>query len=483
MGHAEVYHSSKYVPPEPTNWDAKDSIKEAASNDEGLKKPPTKVDTHADNQESPEAPGSSDAPPPFSTHNPEARVRGDLHLISHDAHLNEDGEALYRFLLEQAAIPPSYTMTCIGNHLETRTRQVLRTRGNTEQWETETYQEGVEDFAFTINLTPSIIPEPLGVPIYIVGDRTTAYRGKAVKEVDEGPHKTVDGKDLEMNQIGMGIELRRKAEDDEISAADTRSERLKNAGLPPWVRLPDEPLGAEARLESNAARLRYQYGAPGTEQTFDDDSLQSPSQNLRQWADEYCSSPKMLKEFNFHKTVYGWNLEELKNYITAICRANWTHPGNTPSITFTVSSDVVSIRPHNWLARILSHGFYKFLLCIFLIYPLIIWPYKRWGTGGGGEWRVAGAAYAMTKWVHVEDSIPGETVEAYIERVPTTTPSITYLRATPNGISRLEGIREAEWVKQWAPTIAAFVKTRRHDIKPVDAPLPRLPGTNMVALW
>ncbi|KAG8988427.1 hypothetical protein FRB94_012109 [Tulasnella sp. JGI-2019a] len=85
-----------------------------------------------------------------------------------------------------------------------------------------------------------------------------------------------------MNQIGMGIELRRKAEDDEISATDARSEHLNNAGLPPWVRLLDEPLGAEARLASNAARLRHQYGAPGAEQTFDGDSLQPPSQNLRQ---------------------------------------------------------------------------------------------------------------------------------------------------------------------------------------------------------
>ncbi|KAG9026035.1 hypothetical protein FRB95_009494 [Tulasnella sp. JGI-2019a] len=154
----------------PSRTNAKDGIKEAASSDDkGLKKPPpTKFDKHADIQESLEVLGSSDAPPPFSTHNPEARVRGDLHLISHDAHLNENGEALYRFFPERAAIPPSYTMTCIGNHPETRTRQVLRTRGNMEQWKTETYQEEFGDFAFTINLTPSIIPEPLGVPTYIV---------------------------------------------------------------------------------------------------------------------------------------------------------------------------------------------------------------------------------------------------------------------------------------------------------------------------
>ncbi|KAG8991190.1 hypothetical protein FRB93_002895 [Tulasnella sp. JGI-2019a] len=68
-------------------------------------------------------------------------------------------------------------------HAETRTRRVQRNNGNIE---TQTYQEWVLDFAFAINLTLSIIPEPLGVPIYLVGDRTPAYRGKTVMEVDEG---------------------------------------------------------------------------------------------------------------------------------------------------------------------------------------------------------------------------------------------------------------------------------------------------------
>ncbi|KAG9025589.1 hypothetical protein FRB95_009986 [Tulasnella sp. JGI-2019a] len=118
----------------------------------------------------------------------------------------------------------------------------------------------------------------------------------------------------------------------------------------------------------------------------------------------------------------------------------------------------------------LSHGFYKSLLCIFLIYPFIIWPFKRWGSGGGGEWRVARAAYAMAKWAHLEDSIPGETVEAYNTRVPAKVPSPHPLRVTPKGISRLEGVQEAGWIRQWESTIATFVRNRRQDVTPVDYP-------------
>lgn len=178
----------------------------------------------------------------------------------------------------------------------------------------------------------------------------------------------------------------------------------------------------------------------------------------------------MLKEFTFHKVVHGWNLLELRERITGTLKASWKHPLNTPTITFNVSSDVVSVRPDNWLSRMLSHGLYKFLLCLCLVYPLVIWPYKRYGRGGGGEWRVAGAAYATAKWVHLEDSVPGESVETYSRRAPVL-PSLRFLRTTPKGISRLEGIREAEWFDAWQGTIATLVRQRRNSATAVVTPL------------
>ncbi|KAG8840609.1 hypothetical protein FRB96_009021 [Tulasnella sp. 330] len=452
-------------------------IKKASNEAKGVEsRHDLKTEKLVDHEQTLKVPGTLETPPPFSVHNSEIRIRGDTHVISHDPHLNEDGEALYRFLLEQAEFAPTFNVSCKGTHEETRTRQVLRRYGDTECWETETYQVTIVDFDFTLDLTPMIVSEPLGPPIYVVGDRNATYRGKTYKEVDEAPTKTPEGKDLEMDQIALGKQFRREATSDEEDASHARKQHLTDVGLPPWVHLPGEPLGTQAGVTSDEARRRYQYGVHGADQTFDDSGLQIPSQDLRRWADEYCASKKMLKEFNFHKIVHGWNLSALQQEISRTLKANWAHSSHTPTITFSVASDVVSVRPDNWLSRILSHRFYKFLLCLFLIYPLIVWPYKKYGRGGGGEWRVAGAAYAMAKWVHLEDSIPGETVEAYSQRAPMV-PSLRFLRTTPKGISRLEGTREGEWFSEWKETIAMFVRDRRINSTPVETPVAPLGST------
>ncbi|KAG8988420.1 hypothetical protein FRB93_004108 [Tulasnella sp. JGI-2019a] len=474
MGHSEVYHSSKYVPPPPVNWDTKDDVN-VPSGDDGENITP--FEKHTDNQESKNGSGSPNVAP-------EVRVRGDSHIICHDAHLNQDGEALYNFLVSQAATPPTFQLHCSGSHMERRTRRVRRTiqisKSNTFQYHTkETYTTTVTDFSFIIDLTPNIISEPLGVPIYVVGDRNATYRGKSAREVDEGSNKGADGRDIDVNQIGVGKELRRKATEAEKLATDARKARLNDVGLPPWVHLPEEALGTEAGIDAEETRQRYQNGAHGAFHTFDDNELEPPSQSLRQWTDAYCSSPKKLKEFNFHKSIHGWDLLELRQQIVRICKANWDHQGNEPDIHFKVSSDVISIRPHNWLSRTLSHRVYKALLCRSLIYPLIIWPYKRWGRGGGGEWCVAGSAYAMAKWVHVKNSVPGETVEAYFDHAPVV-PSLRFLRATPKGISRLEGMREAEWLSEWEDTIATLVRTRNTDTDLLEKPFPRRPTSTSV---
>ncbi|KAI0052871.1 hypothetical protein FA95DRAFT_1553158 [Auriscalpium vulgare] len=39
------------------------------------------------------------------------------------------------------------------------------------------------------------------------------------------------------------------------------------------------------------------------------------SWTLRQWADHYCASNKTLKEFVYTKTVYGWDLGNLRQKI------------------------------------------------------------------------------------------------------------------------------------------------------------------------
>lgn len=76
---------------------------------------------------------------------------------------------------------------------------------------------------------------------------------------------------------------RRKATLEEIDQFKTRERVRADEGLPPWV----DPDGTD--------HLNV---------------LQS-SITLRQWADEYCTSPKVLKEFVYEKVAYPTSLHVL----------------------------------------------------------------------------------------------------------------------------------------------------------------------------
>ncbi|KAG8979760.1 hypothetical protein FRB94_010347 [Tulasnella sp. JGI-2019a] len=372
-----------------------------------------------------------DIPPPPFDDKPSWWVRSVHYVVSHDPHLNEDGEALYRFLLEQAATPPVFMIGCKGTHLVKRY---------------DTY-ETVTDFCFY--LQPPLIKEL--PPILVVGDMDPAYRGKMSREVDA---PLVSGSpDLEMGHGGSGSQWRRKALKLECKQADERTARLKGQGLPPWSLLQGEIPGTQTCIESEEGRHRFQFVGGGASS---DVGLHVPSNSLRQWADDYCASNKVFKEFDFDKVVYGWDLTHLQKKIYDTAKANW-NPGKKsyPNITvwFETSREVVSVRPDHWLSRALSRRWIKLLLCIFLIYPLIIWPAKRLY---GGEWRVAGSAYALARWVHLEDSLPGESVDKYRNRVGSS--EAASLKSTPRGVSMLVGPTEDVWFNKWESTIADWAR-------------------------
>ncbi|KAG9006998.1 hypothetical protein FRB93_008264 [Tulasnella sp. JGI-2019a] len=382
---------------------------------------------------------SSNYPPPpldepleFAPYEASLRVRSDNHMVSHDPHLNEDGEALYRFLLDQAATPPIFRVGCKGTHKD-------RGYDGNGGWHDVT----VTDFRFY--LEPPLLNGPL--PIFIVGEREVAFRGRIFKEFDAPPIN--EPSSLEAGQGGSGSQWRRKAPRPKRKLADERAIRMTGLGLPPWTLAEGEPPGTQARIESEEDRYRFQLASRGA---TNDSDLQAPSKSLRAWADDYCASNKIMKEFNFDKVVYGWDLEYLRGKIYNVVKANWNPKRKrSPKITvwFETTREVVSVRPDHWLSRMLSRRWIKALLCIFLIYPLFIWPAKRFY---GGEWRVAGSAYALTRWVHLEDSLPGESADAYRSRVGMD--SAVSLKNTPRGVSKLEGPTEEAWFDKWETTIA-----------------------------
>ena len=124
------------------------------------------------------------------------------------------------------------------------------------------------DFGFLIDIYPSIPTstdlqsDSCGPVHWSVADYEPAYRGRMVREVE---------------QPLTGV--RRPAESAEIKEHKTwRSERVIQ-GLPPWT------------LSAHDAQSLGVNGAV---------ALKS-SKTLRQWADEYCTSPKHLKEFMYEK--------------------------------------------------------------------------------------------------------------------------------------------------------------------------------------
>ena len=229
-------------------------------------------------------------PPEFMPYEAKSFTTGDGHVVSHDPHLNEDGsfvaanslratltiinvqigEALYRFLLSQASEPPTFTLHINGTHTEHRTRLVYRNRNedrhhgrhhNESNVHHEHYTETVTDFDFRIDLTHHL----LSVTHWTVADSEPAYRGKMVREVEE--------------QDGFSLQKRAATRKEGKVTDHLRKYRVEN-GLPPWV-----------QMEESVVVAHHRPHGP----------VYKSSRTVRQWADDYCASDKLLKEFMYEK--------------------------------------------------------------------------------------------------------------------------------------------------------------------------------------
>ncbi|KAI0756940.1 hypothetical protein C8Q80DRAFT_1131215 [Daedaleopsis nitida] len=383
-------------------------------------------------------PGGGEEPPPeFTPYEAEFFISG-KEIVSHDPHLNEDGEALYRFLLSQSTTRPEYRMHARGTHTEHRTRTVSSTDSNGRTTHrTESYTETVTDFDFYIDLTPYIVHGPVH---WSVPDAEPAYRGKMFMEVDSNDLVNDDGE----RGLPPG---RRKATKAERNAAQERKKMRRAAGLPPWV-----AVTPEIWLQNSVA--------PPPDRAM----VLGSSKTLREWADEYCASDKLLKEFTYTKVVYGWNTTNLEEAIKTAIRSVYRH---NISVTFDLSLHKIRIRPDNRLSRILSNMWLKFLLWILLIYPFI-WLFKRFSRRGGGRWQLCGGAYALKTW---QLQPPGT--------VPPPNSNDGRWQQTPDGLVHLIGLREGEWFQQWEGTIRGAVRRRVQTRTPLEhgayAAPPQLP--------
>ncbi|PBK77326.1 hypothetical protein ARMSODRAFT_949234 [Armillaria solidipes] len=354
-----------------------------------------------------------DPPPEFAPYHAEYFDTGNGNIVSHDPHLNTDGEALYRFLLSQASTPPSLSLHCRGTHTETRQRHVTKA-GPGGGSSTQSYTETVVDFDFYISLDQLILPEPTH---WSVADSDPAYRGRMFKEMDLSGKRKARWKE-------------RRAFCFWIKDRDAR-------GLPPWI---------------------SSIQATDTYSTLEDSTILRSSKTLRAWADEYCASPKYLKEFVYVKSVYGWNLRNLESAIRSIIKSS-LYTGDL-EVNFETSGKVY-IRPDNRLSRTLSNKWLKFLSIILFIFPFI-WLFKRFHSKGGGRWEVCGGAYALKRWQPL-DSEPEHPLDAK----GSVARDAVIVRSRDGQAKKLVGSREGEWLKQWQGTIMRAVQMRYESTEPM----------------
>jgi len=362
---------------------------------------------------------NQDPPPNFSQYNADFFKLQNGCIISHDPHLNQDGEALYRFLLSQALSPPGYLLHCTGTHDEIQSRTVTSTNkhGRIRQC-SETYTETVTDFDFKVDVAHNIPPDS-GPVHWSVPDSEPAYRGSMVREVE-----------VAFNQSVVLGKTRRKATRHEIKLLKAWQGERTERGLPPWV-TNDSPW--------------QEHGDP---MAVDETGGLRSSMTLRNWADEYCASQKHLKEFKYEKLVYGWNIDALKSAIRTII-VSTPYTGNI-SISFEYTSNKICVQPDNWLSRALSNPWLKFLMFITLIYPFV-WLYKRFHPRGGGRWEVGGGAYALKRLVPDDEENPDSKLDRRDRRAGCSS------GAEP---SKVIGFKEGQWLRQWEGSIKRAVTSR-----------------------
>ncbi|KAJ8454977.1 hypothetical protein ONZ51_g12713 [Trametes cubensis] len=261
-------------------------------------------------------------------------------MVSHDPVLNQDGDALYRFILTHA-----------------------RADGTTKDIE-HSEKETVTDFDFVIGISQHISVGPYH---WSVPDAQAAYRGKLQLEVDRAQH----GHDPERGQVNTKREL---ASDEEIAAVNQQAAYQKEHGLPPWATV---AAGVDLTLPYSTTAM-----------------LQSP-RSLREWTDEYCRSDKVLKKFKYEKRVYGWDTDQLEAAVRDIILE--TGYSGSHVVTFITWRNVIVVYPDNYLARVLDYKWVKIALWVLLIYPFI-WLFKNYHESGGGKWQVCGGAYAIKYW-------------------------------------------------------------------------------------
>ncbi|KIO32369.1 hypothetical protein M407DRAFT_18680 [Tulasnella calospora MUT 4182] len=352
-----------------------------------------------------------------------------LNVKSHDKRLNQDAHALEQFLLTHATGRPTVLIECDGTHQEVK----LSTRGKDK---TVT----VTDFHFTVDVSNALLPaDTYGAPVWVVADKEPAKRGRYWHQIDYDPNPA---------SLEAGTSPHRRKTAPLLERMLVRDyARLRKSWLPPWTRLSAQSPTGGVRLLLPGDRIRFKdISAQG----YLDFDMGPPSKTLAEWTEEYCASRSPLKEFRFIRTVYGWSLDEVQQMVKRTLATCHSGDHRKETVNVIIKGRKVIVRPNNPLWWLYGLGFLRVFFYITLIYPLIMWPIKRYLLGRC--WKVAGSSFAFVRYEHLEDSEPGETIAEYIARVPQAPPE-SNLKVTSRGISSIVGQRFEDWFSANKQTI------------------------------
>ncbi|RPB20997.1 hypothetical protein L211DRAFT_753652, partial [Terfezia boudieri ATCC MYA-4762] len=269
---------------------------------------------------------SSD-PPPFSIYQPTTHPHYlNNHLVTHDPHLNTDGEALYQFLLQENLIPPIQHVQVRGSHQVRNTVWETDREGKSKA-KTET--RTVEDFRFRLDLTGGLW---------------------AVMQARGGAEGLSEGGVLKV--LGDGEKI-------------YRGGRMKSR----WREKKGRLLGSifDHDHDQEAALL------PSATPTPIPDSQLS----IRAWADRYCQLPTTLKEFIVRKPITNLSQPLIRNLITNQIRA--TNYRGAISISFPKQKHKIAIYPDTPLARLRNNPWVRWFFYLSFLW-MVSWPILYFST-------------------------------------------------------------------------------------------------------
>ncbi|KAG8987867.1 hypothetical protein FRB90_003093, partial [Tulasnella sp. 427] len=359
---------------------------------------------------------------------------------SNDPRLTNDPQALQNFLLTHAVKSPTVLIHCIGTHQEEGTNS-----------DGDRVMRVVEDFNFTVDITSALLPadaallpaDAYGAPVWLVADEEPAKRGRNWRQVAYDPNPppptTLEAGSSSSPQtlrLRNATPLKRKQGLDD-------AQRRNQLALPPWACISTQtPDPTGARILSPADRQRFDCAAACSIDDFSDTDLPAPSRSLAEYLEDYCANGSPLKEFRFLRTVYGWDLHDVENKVAASLSSCHSGDAKKETAKVMIKGTKIIVRPQNKLWALFGSGRLQFFLSIILVYPLLLWPIKKFVLGRC--WKVAGSSFAFRRYEHLADSIPGETVAQYTARVPGSPPTAD-LKTTARGISKIVGQNFADW--------------------------------------